>query len=95
LPLVEGLSVLGATGVLSPPNKPLSQPKKPFSAGAGALVDGFAGALRVSATRAGRASAAGAGMSGNTPLMTGVCLFVGSCERRVTAVGSSISSAIL
>ncbi len=31
----------------------------------------------------------GAGASGSTPLMTGVCLLVGSCERRVTAVGSS------
>ena len=27
------------------------------------------------------------GASGSTPLMTGVCLLVGSCERRVTAVG--------
>jgi hypothetical protein len=90
---VDVLSVAGAAGVLSPPNKPLSQPKKPFSAGA---VDAdLAGALRASGVRAGRASAAGAGMSGKTPLMTGVCLLVGSCDRRVTEVGSSIVSAIL
>ena len=53
-----------------------------------ACAAAFAGA-------AGFGSCAGAGASGNTPLMTGVCLFVGSCERRVTAVGSSNSSAIL
>ena len=40
-------------------------------------------------------STTGAGASGKTPLMTGVCLLVGSCERRVTAVGSSTISTIL
>ncbi|MEY4676166.1 MAG: hypothetical protein RLZZ470_673 [Pseudomonadota bacterium] len=97
-----GLPVVLRAGVVSgavsePPNKDLSQPKKPFSAGAGAAAvaaaRGAAGGVR--SGLAGRASAGGAGNSGNTPLMTGVCLLVGSCERRVTEVGSSNSSAIL
>jgi hypothetical protein len=92
LVLLAGLSVAGVAGALSPPNKPLSQPKKPFSAAALLAAGAWAGWLGGRATRG---SAAGAGISGNTPLMTGVCLLVGSCERRVTAVGSSISSAIL
>ena len=46
-------------------------------------------------TGSGLGTAIGAGASGSTPLMMGVCLLVGSCERRVTPVGSSISSAIL
>lgn len=46
-------------------------------------------------TASGFGTATGAGASGSTPLMMGVCLLVGSCERRVTPVGSSISSAIL
>lgn len=88
-------SAAGAAGAVSPPNNPLSQPKKPFSAGADAGAVGRVAAWRASGARAGRASAAGAGMSGNTPLMTGDWRLVGSCERRVTAVGSSMSSAIL
>jgi hypothetical protein len=93
-------SVEGLAGSLagSPTNKFLSHPKKPFSAGAVAaglvrLVAGVDGA--VASDLAARGSACGAGKSGSTPLITGVCLLVGSCERRVTAVGSSISSAIL
>ena len=93
LPVV--LRVAGVSGVASlPPNKPLSQPKKPFSAGAFGVTAAARGAA-VRSGLAGRASAGGAGKSGSTPLMTGVCLLVGSWERRVTAVGSSISSAIL
>jgi hypothetical protein len=81
-------------GVESPskPKRFLIQPKKPVLAAAGAL----AGARATGAAlAAGLGVATGAGASGNTPLMTGVCLLVGSCERRVTVVGSSISSASL
>jgi hypothetical protein len=79
-------------------NKPVNQPHTPVLASAG-LAMGFvlrawAGAWALTGA-AGLGKCAGAGASGNTPLITGVCLFVGSCERRVTAVGSSNSSAIL
>ena len=73
-----------------------NQPKKPVCSGAAAT--GLAGARGVAATGLGNSGfgmATGAGASGRTPLMMGLCLLVGSCERRVTATGSSISSAIL
>jgi hypothetical protein len=93
LSLVADLTGSLAVSVL---NKFFSQPKKPFSAAAGALLGRLAEAAGAAASGlAARGSACGAGKSGKTPLMTGVCLLVGSCERRVTAVGSSISSAIL
>jgi hypothetical protein len=92
LSLVAGLTGSAAGSAL---NKFFNHPKKPFSAAAGAWLGRLAAAGAAVSGLAARGSACGAGKSGKTPLMTGVCLLVGSCERRVTAVGSSISSAIL
>ena len=87
---------------VSLPNRRLTQPNMPPGAAAGAGAAGrgvrAAGAGLAAAgcgAASARGAACGAGASGNTPLITGVCLLVGSCERRVKAVGSSISSAIL
>ena len=91
-------SMIGvAAGASVKPIKFLIQPKKPFSAGAGAAAGAVRGAaLGVAATGVACLGwAAGAGASGKTPLMMGSCLFCFSWLRRVTVVGSSISSAIL
>ena len=66
------------------PNQRLIMSQKP-SAGAGAA-----------AALPGRCGTTGAGprTSDKMPLITGLCLLVGSLERRVTVVVSSISSAI-
>lgn len=97
--MAVGAGNVGATGADgAPTNRALSQAKKPVSCAACALAaDGavFAAADALVGCATGRGAAMGAGASGNTPLMIGVCLLVGSCERRVTPVGSSISSAIL
>lgn len=91
---------MGGTDAGAGANRFLIQPKKPGSAAAGAAATG-AGRCAERATLgaglvgSGLGMAAGAGASGNTPLMIGICLLVGSCERRVTAVGSSLCSAIL
>lgn len=82
------------------PKKPFSQPMKPRSAlGVGGTAAGAGAAARVAAgtglSTTGLGSTTGAGASGSTPLITGDCLLVGSCERRVMVVGSSNSSAIL
>ncbi|TAF77104.1 MAG: hypothetical protein EAZ54_10530 [Curvibacter sp.] len=61
---------------------------------AGAAAGAVTG-VAIALTGSGLGGAIGAGASGNTPLMTGVCLLVGSWERRVTPVASSMSSAIL
>ena len=90
----------GAAGAA---NQFLSLAKKPVSAAALAITGGAIGACAVATgaatgaarTTSGLGGTTGAGASGSTPLMIGVCLLVGSCERRVTEVGSSISSAIL
>jgi hypothetical protein len=76
----------------------LSQPKKPFSAAGVAGVRAANGERCWDAGLAavsGFGTTIGAGMSGSTPLMTGSCLLCFSWLRRVTKVGSSISSAIL
>jgi hypothetical protein len=89
------------TGVVaSPENKFLSQPKKPFSATGAVGVRAASGArgwaaITGLAAAGGFGTAIGAGMSGSTPLMIGSCLLCFSWLRRVTKVGSSISSAIL
>ncbi|MCY1518260.1 hypothetical protein D9M68_529720 [compost metagenome] len=87
----------GAGAGEAPPKKLLIQAMKPVCAGAGATTAGGATGAGAGAARtaSGLGGTTGAGASGSTPLMTGVCLLVGSCERRVTEVGSSISSAIL
>lgn len=96
-----GADAGAGTGAGDPPNKLLIQPKNPLSAGCGAAIGAGAGVGAATgvdtlvAAGSGRGNATGAGASGSTPLITGVCLLVGSCERRVTEVGSSISSAIL
>jgi hypothetical protein len=79
-------------------NKLLIQPNSPLSAGAVTTTGAAAAtgaAVAAARTGSGRGVEMGAGASGSTPLMTGVCLLVGSCERRVTAVASSASSTIL
>ena len=96
---LSSMATGATTAGLLAPNKPLTQAKKPVSAGFAVLEAAGAvfvatGAVEV-AVATGRGAAAGAGASGKTPLIIGTCLLVGSCERRVTAVGSSISSAIL
>ena len=102
LRLATGVAAAGAGVGVSLPNRRLTQANIPPEAAAGAGAAGWgaraAGAGLAAAgcgTASARGAACGAGASGNTPLITGVCLLVGSCERRVKAVGSSISSAIL
>ena len=89
----------GACGVALEPKRFFNQAKKPppvgGAAGAVAATAGVWTALGAGLAISGLACATGAGASGSTPLITGVCLLVGSCERRVTVVASSISSAIL
>ena len=62
-----------------------------FSSCTGGTYAAGAGAGAGAST--GLAAGCGAGASGSTPLISGVCLLVGSCERRVTPVRSSASSA--
>lgn len=80
------------------PNRLLIQAVKPLSAAAGARAGAGAGtgalATGSAFTGSGLGTAIGAGASGSTPLMTGSCLLARSCVRRVTVVGSSISSAM-
>src|SRR4029453_2100680 len=79
------------------PNRPLIQAVKPVSATAGVAAGALAtGAFATGSalTGAGLGTAIGAGASGSTPLITGSCLLARSCVRRVTVVGSSVSSAM-
>jgi hypothetical protein len=91
-------AVTGAGSEDVPLNKFFNHPKKPPPEAAAGTGAGAGAGILVVALGAGASAltgATGAGASGSTPLMTGVCLLVGSCERRVTVVASSISSAIL
>jgi hypothetical protein len=76
------LSVVAGTGSEDVPlNKFFNQAKKPPLAGAAGTGAGAgAGTLLVdlAAGASGLTGAMGAGASGNTPLITGVCLLVGS-----------------